>query len=101
MIARIQFRHLGEDVKSLLVFNFGAVKDVIMVKPENASALKEWTKEEINEGIMFLRGSNGVWTCPRATINRFPESFSHLQEAMQAFFNKDRFRFKRAQAFSV
>jgi hypothetical protein len=95
MIAHIQFRHLGEEINSLLVFNFGAVKDVIMVVPESQDSLKEWTIEEMEEGIIFTRAADGVWTCPRAAVNRFPETFAHLKTAMQPYFNKDIFCFRR------
>src|ERR1700754_601992 len=95
MIAHIQFRHLGEEIESLLVFNFGAVKDVIMVVPESRELLKDWSREEKDEGIIFTQTSNGYWVCPKAAVNRYPETFMHLRNALQGFFNKDKFSFRR------
>lgn len=97
MIAHIQFRHLGEDIKSLLIFNFAAVKDVIVVMPECIESLKEWTNQEKEEGIVFTRTQDGSWICPRAAVNRFPETFTHLRNAMLQYFSKDKFSFRRRQ----
>jgi hypothetical protein len=99
MIAHIQFRHLGEEVKSLLIFNFAAVKDVIVVMPECVDSLKEWTAQEKEEGIVFTRTPDGSWICPRAAVNRFPETFAHLCDAMLQYFSKDKFSFRRRQSF--
>ena len=95
MIANIQFQHLGEEIQSLLIFNFGAVKDVIIVMPESREALKGWTSEEREVGIVFTRTAEDIWVCPRAAVNRFPETFSHLESAMRRYFNKDKFCFRR------
>ena len=100
MIAHIQFRHLGVDVKSLLVFNFAAVKDVIMVVPESAESLKDWTSQEKEEGIVFTRTQDGSWICPLAAVNRYPETFSQLRDAMLQYFSKDKFSFRRRAALS-
>lgn len=97
MIAHIQFRHLGVDIKSLLVFNFAAVKDVIVVMPECIESLKEWTVQEKEEGIVFTRITDGSWVCPRAAVNRFPDTFVHLRTAMLQYFSKEKFSFRRRQ----
>lgn len=94
MITHIQFRHQGADIDSLLVFNFGAVRDVIMVVPKSTESLKDWTFEEKEDGIIFTRTEEGVWVCQRAAVNRFPETFRNLRDAMLEHFNKDKFCFR-------
>jgi len=95
MIAHIQFRHKEEDVHSLLVFNFGAIRDVIMILPQAKSILQGWRKEEKENGILFNKVGDDTWTCPNASINQFPDTFSHLKEELLKFFNKNKFEFKR------
>lgn len=95
MIAHIQFLHFGEEIRSLLVFNFGAVKDVIMVIPEDSDCHRGWKSRVQSEGILFTRASDGVWTCPRAAVNRFPETFADLKTALLQYFNPDKFCFRR------
>jgi hypothetical protein len=95
MIAHIQFRHKGEDVPSLLVFNFGAIRDVIMVVPQTKNILPGWRKEEKEEGILFNNNGDDVWVCPNASINQFPDTFSHLKTELLKFFNKKKFEFRR------
>ncbi len=95
MIAHIQFRHRGENIKSLLVFNFGAVKDVIVVVPENADITKECTGMNGEKEIIFTKTAGDVWVCPRAGINQFPDTFAALRSAMEAHLNHHKFCFKR------
>jgi hypothetical protein len=95
MIAHIQFRHRGEDIKSLLVFNFGAVKDVIIVVPENADVVRECTGTEGEKEIIFTKTAGDVWVCPRAGINQFPDTFAALSAAMEAYLSHNKFCFKR------
>jgi hypothetical protein len=95
MIAHIQFRHRGEDIKSLLVFNFGAVKDVIVVVPEKADMLEGSGGADHGNEIIFTRTVGDVWVCPSAGINQFPDTFAALRTAMEVYFNQDKFCFKR------
>jgi len=95
MIAHIQFRHKEEDVHSLLVFNFGAVRDVIMILPQAKSTLQGWREEEKEIGILFNNDGGDVWVCPpNASINHFPDTFSHLKAELLKFFNKNKFEFR-------
>lgn len=95
MIAHIQFRHHGENIKSLLVFNFGAVKDVIVVVPENEDIIKECTGMEGEKEIIFTKTAGDVWVCPRAGINQFSDTFAALSAAMETYLNQHKFCFKR------
>ncbi|MET0466320.1 MAG: hypothetical protein ABW007_24390 [Chitinophagaceae bacterium] len=95
MIAHIQFRHRGEDIKSLLVFNFGAVKDVIVVVPEKADALAECASTDAGNEIIFTKTGENVWVCPHAGINQFPDTFAALRTALGAYFNQHTFHFRR------
>lgn len=94
MIAHIQFRHKEEDVHSLLVFNFGAIRDVIMVLPQTKSILQGWRKDERENGILFNNAGDDIWVCPNSSINYFPDTFSHLKAELLKFFNKNKFEFK-------
>ncbi|MCG2617169.1 hypothetical protein LZZ85_22930 [Terrimonas sp. NA20] len=95
MIAHIQFRHRGQDIKSLLVFNFGAVKDVIVVVPQNAEVSAECASTDEGNEIIFTRTAGDVWVCPKAGINQFPDTFAALRSAMEVYFNQRKFSFKR------
>jgi len=94
MIAHIQFRHMGEEVESLLIFNFAAVRDVIIIKPQEEASLDGWSKDEKENGIVFTQAGEGVWDCPNAAINQFPETFSQLTLALRRYFNENKFRFR-------
>ena len=97
MIAPIQFRHRGKNIHSLLVFNFAAVRDVIMVVPQTEDHLPDFGNEEKEIGIIFNETGEGVWVCRSAAINQSPDTFLHLKTALLKHFNEERFQFRRRE----
>lgn len=86
---------MGKNIDSLLVFNFAAVRNVIMVVPQTEEPLPGLASEELETGILFNETDDGVWVCRSAAINDSPDTFQQLKTALLQHFNEERFHFRR------
>lgn len=95
MITRLYFSHLGEEISSDLVFNFSAVRDVMLIIPRNRQINTAFYNPRIDFGILYHQTSRNEWTTKHHGILRYPETFRELNEQLEKYFYKQHFQFNQ------